>query len=128
MLNRIIIMGRMTKDAELRQTTSGVFVTSFTLAVDRDYKPQDGEKQVDFIDVTAWRSAAEFVAKYLGKGRMAVVEGKLQFNEWKDKDGHNRRNAVVVADNIYFGDSKKDDSSPAVGGFAPIDNEGDLPF
>lgn len=128
MLNKIIIMGRITKDLELRQTNSGVSVTSFTLAVDRDYRPQDGEKQTDFIDVTAWRNTAEFAAKYLGKGRLAVVSGSLQFNEWKDKEGHNRRNAVVVADNIYFGDSKNTGSQPQTGGFAEIEDEGDLPF
>lgn len=110
MLNKIIIMGRMTKDAELRQTNGGVSVTSFTLAVDRDYKPQDGDRQVDFIDVTAWRNTAEFAAKYLGRGRMAIVSGSLQINEWTDKEGHKRRNAVVVAENIYFGDSKKSDA------------------
>ena len=128
MLNKIIIMGRITKDLELRQTNSGVPVTTFTVAVDRDYKPQDGEKQTDFIDVTAWRNTAELACKYLGKGRLVVVEGKLQFSEWKDKEGHNRRNAVVVADSIYFGDSKNTGSQPQVGGFAPVDDDSDLPF
>ena len=127
MLNKIIIMGRITKDLELRQTNSGVAVTSFTLAVDRDYRPQDGEKQTDFIDVTAWRNTAEFAAKYLGKGRLAVVSGSLQFNEWKDKEGHNRRNAVVVADNIYFGDSKTKDAPQSVG-FTEIEDDSSLPF
>ena len=147
MLNHIVIMGRLTRDPELRRTQSGTAVTSFSLAVDRDYKSQSGEKETDFIDVVAWRSTAEFVAKYFTKGRMAVVEGRLQIRDWKDKDGNNRRSAEVVADNIYFGDSKRDgagsDYAPAYGApmggysapmggssaFAEIDEEdGDLPF
>ena len=147
MLNKIFLMGRLTRDPELRRTQSGTAVTSFSLAVDRDFKSQSGEKETDFIDVVAWRSTAEFVAKYFTKGRMAVVEGRLQIREWKDKDGNNRRSAEVVADNIYFGDSKRDgagsDYAPAysapmggynapMGGasaFAEIDEEdGDLPF
>ena len=151
MLNKVFIMGRLTRDPELRRTQSGTAVTSFSLAVDRDFKSQSGEKETDFIDVVAWRSTAEFVAKYFTKGRMAVVEGRLQIRDWKDKDGNNRRSAEVVADNIYFGDSKRDgagyDSAPAygasygapaggyaapVGGpsaFAEIDeDDGDLPF
>ena len=129
-LNRVIIMGRIVRDLELRQTGSGVAVTSFTVAVDRDFKGQDGEKQVDFVDVTAWRNTAEFAAKYLGKGRSIVVEGKLQFNEWKDKDGNNRRNAVVVADNIYFADSKNtNNQTQQMGGFTEIEDDGSpLPF
>lgn len=158
MLNKIFIMGRLTRDPELRRTQSGTAVTSFSLAVDRDFKSQSGEKETDFIDVVAWRSTAEFVAKYFSKGRMAIVEGRLQLRDWKDRDGNNRRSAEVVADNIYFGDSKRDsapgggfDAPPAygaptggysapaggysapVGGpsaFAEIDGEddGDLPF
>ena len=127
MLNHIVIMGRITKDLELRQTGGGVSVTSFTVAVDRDFRGQDGEKQTDFIDVTAWRNTAEFACKYLGKGRMVVVDGKLQFNEWKDKDGNNRRNAVVVADNLYFGDTKKE--APQSISFTEIEDDGSpLPF
>ncbi len=155
MLNKIFIMGRLTRDPELRRTQSGTAVTSFSLAVDRDYKSQSGEKETDFIDVVAWRSTAEFVSKYFTKGRMAVVEGRLQIRDWKDKDGNNRRSAEVVADNVYFGDSKRDSAaggydapsygapsggysapsggySAPVGGpsaFAEIDEEdGDLPF
>ena len=148
MLNKVFIMGRLTRDPELRRTQSGTAVTSFSLAVDRDFKSQSGEKETDFIDVVAWRSTAEFVAKYFSKGRMAVVEGRLQIRDWKDKDGNNRRSAEVVADNIYFGDSKRDGagsdySAPAYGApmggysapmggpsaFAEIDEEdGDLPF
>lgn len=108
MLNHITIMGRMTKDPELRRTGSGVAVTSFCLAVDRDFNPKDGgEKETDFIDCNAWRSTAEFVAKYFTKGSMAIVSGRLQIRNWTDKEGNKRRNAEVVADSVYFGDSKK---------------------
>ena len=113
MLNKIFIMGRLTRDPELRRTQSGTAVTSFSLAVDRDYKSQSGEKETDFIDVVAWRSTAEFGSMYFTKGRMAVVEGRLQIHDWKDKDGNNRHSAEVVADNIYFGDSRKDTAAPA---------------
>ena len=106
MLNKIFIMGRLTRDPELRRTQSGTAVTSFSLAVDRDYKSQSGEKETDFIDVVAWRSTAEFVSKYFTKGRMAVVEGRLQIRDWTDKEGGKRRSAEVIADNVYFGDSK----------------------
>lgn len=108
MLNRIIIMGRLTRDPELRHTQSGTAVASFSLAVDRDFKNQNGEKETDFIDVVAWRNSAEFVSRYFAKGRMAVVEGRLQIRPWQDRDGNKRRSAEVVADNVYFGDSKKD--------------------
>ena len=108
MLNHITIMGRLTRDPELRRTGSGVAVTSFTLAVDRDYNPKDGgEKEVDFIDCNAWRNTGEFVAKNFSKGRMAIVSGRLQIRNYTDKDGNKRRNAEVVADSVYFGDSKK---------------------
>ena len=113
MLNRIILMGRLTRDPELRRTSSGTAVTSFSLAVDRDFKSQSGEKETDFIDIVAWRNTAEFVSKYFTKGRMAVVEGRLQIRDWTDKDGGKRRSAEVVADNVYFGDSKRD------GGYNP---------
>ena len=108
MLNKIILMGRLTRDPELRRTGSGTAVTSFSLAVDRDFKSQSGEKETDFIDIVAWRSTAEFVSKYFTKGRMAVVEGRLQIRDWTDKDGGKRRSAEVVAENVYFGDSKGD--------------------
>lgn len=107
-LNHIVIMGRMTKDPELRRTGSGTAVTNFCLAVERDYSPKDGaEKETDFIDCVAWRGTGEFVAKYFSKGRMAVASGRLQIRTWTDKDGNNRRSAEVVADSVYFGDSKK---------------------
>lgn len=131
MLNKIFIMGRLTRDPELRRTQNGTAVTSFTLAVDRDFKNLDGTKDTDFIDVVAWRNTSEFVSKYFSKGRMAVVEGRLQLRDWTDKDGNKRRNAEVLADNIYFGDAKKDADSGAARpiGFTEIDeDDGDLPF
>ncbi len=109
MLNKIFIMGRLTRDPELRHTQNGTAVASFSLAVDRDFKnKQTGEKETDFIDVVAWRGTAEFVSRYFSKGRMAVVEGRLQLRDWTDKEGNKRRSAEVIADNIYFGDSKRD--------------------
>lgn len=118
MLNHITIMGRFTRDPELRRTGSGVPVASFTVAVDRDFSGKDGaEKETDFIDVVAWRQTGEFVSKYFTKGRMAVVSGRLQIRSWKDKDGNNRRTAEVVADNVYFGDSKNSNSDSMVGAF-----------
>ena len=120
MLNHITIMGRLVRDPELRTTQSGTNVTSFTLAVDRDFKSREsGEKGTDFIDVVAWRQTAEFVCKYFTKGRMAIAEGRLQIREWKDKDGNNRRTAEVVAENVYFGDSKRDGAGEPAGYGAP---------
>ncbi len=112
MLNKIMLMGRLTRDPELRHTQSGVAVASFALAVDRDFKDeQSGERPTDFIEIRAWRASAEFVSKYFTKGRMAVVEGRLQMEDWTDRDGNKRRSTVVVADSVYFGDSKKSDVS-----------------
>lgn len=108
-LNRVILMGRLTRDPELRRTNSGTAVTSFSLAVDRDFKDKSGNKETDFIDIVAWRNTAEFVANYFTKGRMAIVEGRLQMRDWTDKDGSKRRSAEVQAENIYFGDSNKAD-------------------
>ena len=118
MLNHITIMGRLTRDPELRRTGSGIAVASFTVAVDRDFGGRDGgEKETDFIDCVAWRQTGEFVSKYFTKGRMIVVSGRLQIRSWTDKDGNKRRTAEVVADNCYFGDSKRDgDSGSAFGG------------
>ena len=133
MLNKIVLMGRLTRDPELRRTQSGTAVASFTLAVDRDYKPQDGERETDFIDIVAWRGTGEFVSKYFTKGRMAVVDGRLQVRDWKDKDGAKRRSTEVIADNVYFGDSKRSESgtqeAPA-GEFqeVPEEEKGELPF
>ena len=111
MLNKVVIMGRFTKDPELRRTGSGTAVTSFSLACDRDFKSQSGDKETDFIEVVAWKNTAEFVSKYFSKGRMAVVEGRLQIRDWTDKDGGKRRSAEVVADNVYFADSKRSESN-----------------
>ena len=118
MLNHITIMGRLTRDPELRRTGSGVAVASFTGAVDRDFGGRDGgEKETDFIDCVAWRQTGEFVSKYFTKGRMIVVSGRLQIRNWTDKDGNKRRTAEVVADNCYFGDTKRDsDGGNAYGG------------
>ena len=108
MLNHITIMGRLTRDPELRRTGSGVAVASFTVAVDRDFGGRDGgEKETDFIDCVAWRQTGEFVSKYFTKGSMIVVSGRLQIRSWTDKDGNKRRTAEVVADNVYFGESKR---------------------
>lgn len=107
MLNHITVMGRLTKDPELRRTNSGVAVTSFTIACDRDYSGKDSsEKETDFLDCVAWRQTGEFVAKHFGKGRMICVSGRLQIRAWSDKDGNKRRVAEIVADNCYFADSK----------------------
>ena len=112
MLNHIVIMGRLTRDPELRHTQSGTAVANFTLAVDRDFKDkQTGERTTDFIDVVAWRSTGEFANKYFTKGRMAVVDGRLQIRDWTDKEGNKRRSAEVVADSVYFGDSKREGGS-----------------
>lgn len=109
MLNCITIMGRLTRDPELRRTDSGIPVASFTVAVDRDFSNnQSGEKETDFIDCVAWRGTGEFVDKYFNKGSMIVVSGRLQIRSWTDKEGNKRRSAEVVADNVYFGEGKKD--------------------
>ena len=147
MLNHITIMGRLVKDPELRRTQSGVAVCSFTVAVDRDFQSREAaEKQTDFIDVVAWRQTAEFVSKYFTKGRMIVVDGSLQSRKWQDKTGQNRVSWEVLANNIYFGDSKRDGmsggdysapasaapadsySAPSSGSFAEIEEDGELPF
>ena len=136
MLNKILLMGRLTRDPELRRTGSGTAVTSFAIAVDRDFKSQNGEKETDFIDVVAWRTTAEFVSKHFSKGRMAVVEGRLQIRDWTDKDGTKRRTAEVIADNVYFADSRRDDLASnrnalaeRVEQFAEIaEEDGNLPF
>ena len=151
MLNRILIMGRLTANPVLRHTQTETAVASFTLAVERDFKDkQTGEKKVDFIDVVAWRNTAEFVSKYFTKGRMAVVEGKLQSRKWTDDSGNNRVNWEVVAENVYFGDSKSAEQQssnqqsagsgtpPSQGTYSPssqgdrfaelTDDDGELPF
>ena len=146
MLNKILLMGRLTRDPELRHTQTGTAVASFTLAVDRDFKDKNsGERATDFINVVAWRQTGEFVSRYFTKGRMAVVEGRLQMRDWTDKDGNKRTSAEVLADSVYFGDSKKESepgcnsgytASPSGYGspagdnqFAELsDDDGELPF
>lgn len=145
MLNHITLMGRMVRDPELRKTGSGISVVSFTVACDRDFSSKEStEKEVDFIDCTAWRNTADFVSKYFTKGRMIVVDGRLQIRKWQDKDGNNRYSAEVLANSCYFGDSKRDSDGntapataasgypvpPAPGqNFAPITvDESTLPF
>ena len=135
MLNHIDIMGRLTKDVELRRTSSGVAVASFTIACDRDFG-QNGEKETDFIDCTAWRQTGEFVSKHFSKGKMIVVSGRLQIRKWTDKDGNKRSTAEVVADNCYFGDTKKESThtgfvpnNAVPNNFAEInDDDAQLPF
>lgn len=112
-LNHICLQGRICNEIELRRTNTGVPVASFTLAVDRDYSKDGAERETDFIEVVAWKNTAEFVNKYFGKGRMAVVSGRLQIRNWTDKEGNKRKTAEVVADNVYFGDSKKDADNQA---------------
>ena len=128
MLNHIVLMGRLTRDPELRYTQSQTPVATFRIAVDRDFGGRDGgEKQTDFIDIVAWRSTAEFVSKYFTKGSMAVVSGRLQMRDWTDRDGNKRTSAEVVADNVYFGDSKRDRGENAGGYQAPRGNDGYQP-
>ena len=115
MLNHITIMGRLTRDPELRRTGSGIAVASFTVAVDRDFSPKDGgEKETDFIDCVAWRQTGEFVSKYFTKGKMIAVSGRLQIRSWTDKDGNKRRSAEVAADAVYFADSRKQSEGDSV--------------
>lgn len=141
MLNKVFIQGRMCADPELRHTQTGTAVSSFTLAVERDFKDkQTGEKATDFIDVVAWRGTAEFVSRFFTKGRMAVVVGSLQIRAWEDKEGNKRRTAEVIAESVYFGDSKRDadpldkladDAAPVApaGEFAELtEDDGELPF
>ena len=150
MLNHITLMGRLTRDPELRYTQTQTPVASFRIAVDRDYSPKDGgERQTDFIDCVAWRSTAEFVSKYFQKGSMAVVSGRLQMREWTDRENNRRTTAEVVVDNVYFGESRRSreensagaaparaasggysDARPAGGSaFAELDDgDGELPF
>lgn len=134
MLNHITIMGRMVREPELRYTQQNTPVVSFTLAVDRDFQSGGSEKQTDFIDCVAWRNTAEFVSKYFHKGSMAVVAGRLQMRNWTDKHENKRTSAEVVADNIYFGDSKKANTGNSQADYtAPTmseidDSDGDLPF
>lgn len=131
MINHITAMGRLTHDPELRHTASGVAVCSFAIACERDYKDGNGDKQVDYIDVVAWRNTAEFVAKYLTKGRMAVVDGRLQLRDWTDREGTKRRNAEILAASVNFGDSKPKDAAPTsqrAAARAGTEADDELPF
>ena len=119
MLNHITLMGRLVRDPELRRTGTGIAVASFRIAVDRDYAPKDGgERKADFIDCVAWRQTGEFISKYFTKGRMIVVDGRLEMRDWTDKEGNKRTSAEVIVDNAYFGDSKRDgdNSNSSYGG------------
>ena len=134
MLNHITVMGRLTRDPELRKTGNGISVANFTVAVDRDFGGQDGKKETDFIDCVAWRATADFVSKYFPKGKMAVVSGRLQIRSYTDKDGNKRKAAEVVADNVYFGEAKKTSDQAGIRvqpeqDFAMIeDDDAQLPF
>lgn len=133
-------MGRLTRDPELRRTGSGTAVTSFSLACDRDFKSRSGDKETDFIEVVAWKNTAEFVSKYFGKGRMAVVEGRLQTRDWTDREGGKRVATEIVADNVYFGDSKRDSDSGTASSYSDTlsgmtqdfseisEEDGEIPF
>lgn len=135
-MNRVCIMGRLTRAPELRRTQSGTAVTSFTLAVDDDFKDKlSGERKTYFIDVVAWRQTAEFVNLYFAKGRMAIVDGRLQSRKWDDKDGNKRTTVEVIADSVYFADSKPQEGTAAYspapsspGEFSEVEDDGDLPF
>lgn len=144
MLNQIVLMGRLTRDPELRRTGSGIAVASFSVAVERDFKSRESDnKETDFIDIVAWRQTGEFVSKYFTKGQMIAVTGRLQIRNWEDKDGNKRRSAEVVADNVYFAESKRGNSgdvpyaTPSESSYAPPpssdfaelgDDDGELPF
>ena len=135
MLNNIVIMGRLTRDPELRRTQTGVAVASFTLACERDFAPQGADKETDFIDIVSWRYTAEFVEKYFSKGQMAVVTGRLQIRNWEDKEGNKRRSAEILADHVYFGEGKRDKATQGEpqydpqGGFSETeDDDPNLPF
>ena len=141
MLNHIVTMGRLVRDPELRHTQSGLPVTSFSIACERDFNDANGEKVTDFIDIVAWRSTAEFVTRYFTKGRMAVIDGRLQLRDWTDRDGNKRRSAEIVANSVNFGDSKPQNQTAPAPSYAPagaysggdygyeeLEGDGDLPF
>lgn len=133
MLNHIVLMGRLVNNPELRMTGSNTAVASFRVACDRDFKNKDGNKETDFIDIVAFRNTAEYACKYFSKGRMAVVAGRLQMRNWTDKDGNKRTSAEIVADNLYFGDSKREDSGDTSNAFShpisiEVDMDEELPF
>ena len=130
MMNRIVLMGRMTRDPELKRTNNGSSVTTFTIAVDRDFKSKGGDRETDFIEVVAWRNTAEFICNYFSKGRVILVEGRLQMRDWVDQNNNKRRSAEVIAENVYFGDSNKRDEAPSANTpvFMDVEEEGEMPF
>lgn len=131
MLNKVVVMGRMVRNPELRRTNSGTAVASFTIACDRDFKSDGGEREADFIECVAWRNTAEFVSKYFTKGRMAVVSGRLQTRNWTDKEGNKRKATEIVAERVYFGDSKRDELQSYAApqeSFAELPDDGEIPF
>lgn len=131
MLNKIIVMGRMVRNPELRRTNTGTAVASFTIACDRDFKSEGGERDADFIECVAWRNTAEFVSKYFTKGRMAVVSGRLQTRNWTDKEGNKRNAKEIVAESVYFGDSKREELQSYAApqeSFAELPDDGEIPF
>ena len=131
MLNKIIVMGRLVRDPELRRTNSGTAVASFTIACDRDFKSDGGEREADFIECVAWRNTTEFVSKYFTKGRMAVVSGRLQTRNWTSKEGNKRKATEIVAESVYFGDSKREELQSYAApqeSFAELPDDGEIPF
>ena len=131
MLNKVVVMGRMVRNPELRRTNSGTAVASFTIACDRDFKSDGGEREADFIECVAWRNTAEFVSKYFTKGRMAVVSGRLQTRNWTDKEGNKRKATEIVAESVYFGDSKREELQSYAApqeSFAELPDDGEIPF
>ena len=131
MLNKVIVMGRMVRNPELRRTNSGTAVASFTIACDRDFKSDGGEREADFIECVAWRNTAEFVSKYFTKGRLAVVSGRLQTRNWTDKEGNKRKATEIVAESVYFGDSKREELQSYAApqeSFAELPDDGEIPF
>ena len=131
MLNKVIVMGRLVRDPELRRTNSGTAVASFTIACDRDFKSDGGGREADFIECVAWRNTAEFVSKYFTKGRMAVVSGRLQTRNWTDKEGNKRKATEIVAESVYFGDSKREELQSYAApqeSFAELPDDGEIPF
>ena len=131
MLNKVSVMGRLVRDPELRRTNSGTAVASFTIACDRDFKSDGGEREADFIECVAWRNTAEFVSKYFAKGRMAVVSGRLQTRNWTDKEGNKRKATEIVAESVYFCDSKREELQSYAApqeSFAELPDDGEIPF
>ena len=131
MLNKVIVMGRLVRDPELRRTNYGTAVASFTIACDRDFKSDGGERDADFIECVAWRNTAEFVSKYFTTGRMSVVSGRLQTRNWTDKEGNKRKATEIVAESVYFGDSKREELQSYAApqeSFAELPDDGEIPF